>query len=205
MPLARQQLSVKHDEDWELVFIDDNCVSEILNGHKVMSFEKWMSQSADSRHVSLAIANSKTREKLALQCIKDNVSFFDVRSSNMVELDNVVIGTGAIICPFVTLASNVRIGKHFHANLYSYIEHDCVIGDYVTFAPGVKCNGNVLIEDHAYIGAGAVLKQGLPGKPLIIGSGAVVGMGAVVTKNVNAGTIVFGNPASKKMDIDVYR
>ena len=35
--------------------------------------------------------------------------------------------------------------------------------DTLTFAPGVKCNGNVLIEDHAYIGTGAVLKQGKPG------------------------------------------
>lgn len=41
-------------------------------------------------------------------------------------------------------------GRHFHANLYSYVEHDCVIGDFVTFAPGVKCNGNVVVEDYAY-------------------------------------------------------
>jgi acetyltransferase-like isoleucine patch superfamily enzyme len=70
-----------------------------------------------------------------------------------------------------------------------------VIGDFVTFAPGVKCNGNVMVEDHAYIGAGAVIKQGQPGVPLVIGRGAVVGMGAVVTKNVPAGATVVGNPA----------
>jgi acetyltransferase-like isoleucine patch superfamily enzyme len=70
-----------------------------------------------------------------------------------------------------------------------------VIGDFVTFAPGVKCNGNVVIEDHAYIGAGAVIKQGVPGVPLVIGRGAVVGMGAVVTNSVPAGTTVVGNPA----------
>ena len=70
-----------------------------------------------------------------------------------------------------------------------------MIGDFVTFAPGVKCNGNVVIEDHAYIGAGAVIKQGQPGAPLGIGHGAVVGMGAVVTKSVPAGATVVGNPA----------
>ena len=104
---------------------------------------------------------------------------------------------GAILCPFVTLTSNIQIGRHFHANLYSYVEHDCVIGDFVTFAPGVHCNGNVVIEDGAYIGAGAVIKQGLPGKPLVIGAGAVVGMGAVVTKSVPSGATVVGNPASR--------
>jgi hypothetical protein len=70
-----------------------------------------------------------------------------------------------------------------------------VIGDFVTFAPGVKCNGYVHIEDHAYIGTGAILRQGKPGDPLVIGRGAVVGMGAVVTKNVPAGVTVVGNPA----------
>jgi acetyltransferase-like isoleucine patch superfamily enzyme len=110
-------------------------------------------------------------------------------------MDGVTIGDGACLSPFVTLTSNIRIGRCFHANLYSYVEHDCVIGDFVTFAPGVKCNGNVTVDDHAYIGAGAVLKQGEPGKPLVIGRGAVVGMGAVVTKSVPPGVTVVGNPA----------
>ena len=70
-----------------------------------------------------------------------------------------------------------------------------MIGDFVTFAPRVSCNGNVHIEDHAYIGTGAVLRQGTPDKPLIIGKGAIVGMGAVVTKDVPAGVTVVGNPA----------
>jgi acetyltransferase-like isoleucine patch superfamily enzyme len=112
-----------------------------------------------------------------------------------VQLDDVRMGEGAILCPFVTLTSNIRIGKHFHANIYSYVEHDSIIGDYVTFAPGAKCNGNIRIEDHAYIGSGAVIKQGNPGNPLVIGRGAVVGMGAVVTKSVPPYTTVIGNPA----------
>ena len=143
----------------------------------------------------IAIANGAVRSRLATQCLVNKVSFFEVRASNVVEMDTVDIGVGAVLCPFVTLTSNIHIGKHFHANLYSYVEHDCVIGDFVTFAPGVHCNGNVHIEDHAYIGTGAILRQGKPGEPLIIGRGAVVGMGAVVTKNVAAGTTVVGNPA----------
>jgi acetyltransferase-like isoleucine patch superfamily enzyme len=99
------------------------------------------------------------------------------------------------LSPFVTLTSNVRIGRHFHANLYSYVEHDCVIGDFVTFAPGVQCNGNIVVEDFAYIGAGAVIRQGRAGEPVVIGRGATVGMGAVVTRSVPAGETVVGNPA----------
>lgn len=116
-------------------------------------------------------------------------------AANVVQMDDVQLGVGAVLSPFFTLTSNVRIGRHFHANLYSYVEHDCVVGDFVTFAPRVHCNGNVVIEDHAYIGTGAILKQGQPGQPLVIGRGAVVGMGAVVTKSVAPGATVVGNPA----------
>jgi sugar O-acyltransferase (sialic acid O-acetyltransferase NeuD family) len=135
------------------------------------------------------------RERLVKQCIEDKIKFFEVRAANVVQLDDVQMGEGAILCPFVTLTSNIRIGKHFHANIYSYVEHDSIIGDYVTFAPGAKCNGNIRIEDHAYIGSNAVIKQGTPGNPLVIGRGAIVGMGAVVTKSVPPYTTVIGNPA----------
>ena len=90
----------------------------------------------------------------------------------------------------MTLTSNIRIGRCFHANLYSYVEHDCVIGDFVTFGPGAKVNGNVTIGDHAYIGSGAVIRQGLK-----IGAYSTVGMGAVVTRDVRHGKTVVGNPA----------
>ncbi len=195
MPLAKLQLEASQDSDWDLVFLDDGVQTSTLNGHKVLTYAQWLSEPADSRYVSVAIANGKIREHLVSQCITDAVSFFEVRAANVIELVDVEIGEGAVLCPFVTITSNIRIGKHFHANLYSYVEHDCVIGDFVTFAPGVQCNGNVNIEDHAYIGAGALLKQGQSGKPLTIGRGAVVGMGAVVTKNVAPDTTVVGNPA----------
>ena len=194
MPLARKQWA-NSGEPYRLVFVDDNPPAAECNGHKVLTYAEWLAQPASSRHVNIAIADSVVRQRLVERCMADGVQFFEVRADNVVQLDDVQLDEGATLCPFVTLTSNIRIGKHFHANLYSYAEHDCVIGDYVTFAPGVKCNGNVVIEDHAYIGTGAVIKQGQPGNPIVIGRGAVVGMGAVVTKSVPAGVTVTGNPA----------
>lgn len=194
MPLARQQW-MSSGEPHRLVFVDDHPTADTCNGHRVLTYAEWLDQPASSRCINIAIANSTVRQKLVERCVADGVGFFEVRASNVVQLDDVVLGEGAILCPFVTLTSNIRIGRHFHANLYSYVEHDCVIGDYVTFAPGVKCNGNVVVEDHAYIGSGAVIKQGRPGQPLVIGRGAVVGMGAIVTRNVPPGATVVGNPA----------
>lgn len=195
LPLARAQLKRTGIADDRLVFVDDNPAETMLNHHKVLTYREFLDLPASSRHVVLAIANGVIRERLAQRCAEDGVHSWSVMAANALTMDDVHLGEGAILCPFVTLTANIRIGRHFHANLYSYVAHDCVIGDFVTFAPAVKCNGNIVVEDHAYIGTGAIIKQGKPGQPLVIGRGAVVGMGAVVTKDVAPGTTVIGNPA----------
>ncbi|MDN5843868.1 MAG: acetyltransferase [Alcaligenaceae bacterium] len=195
LPLARASLANAGVDPERLVFIDDDPAVRQLNGHRVLGWQEFLAEPAKARAVSLAIGNGAVRETLSARMREHRVSPWEVRAGNMVQLDDVVIGEGAVLCAFVTLTSNIRIGHHFHANIYSYVAHDCVIGDFVTFAPGVKCNGNVVIDDHAYIGAGAILRQGRPGQPLRVGKGAVVGMGAVVTRDVAAGSTVVGNPA----------
>lgn len=195
MPLAREQLARQGIAADRLVFVDDHPVAATVNGQRVLDYAAFLDMPAGERHAVLAIAAGEVRERLAARCRTDGVRPWTVSAANVVVLDDVTLGEGAILCPFVTLTSNIRIGSQFHANLYSYVEHDCRIGDYVTFAPAVRCNGNIVIEDHAYIGTGAVIKQGQPDRPLVIGRGAVVGMGAVVTRDVPPGATVVGNPA----------
>lgn len=193
MPLVRAQF-VELDKE-NFVFIDDGQANTDLNGYQVLSYTNFINNSKADKRVTIAIANSQVREKLVARLNQDGVQHLEIQAANTVILDEVEIGEGSLLCPFTCLTSNIKIGKFFHANIYSYVAHDCVIGDYVTFAPGVKCNGNIHIEDHAYIGTGAVIKQGTPDKPLVIGKGAIVGMGAVVTKSVPEGVTVIGNPA----------
>lgn len=195
MPVARQQLARQGDAS-EIIFIDDALTDiALVNGHRAMNYLAFLNESAAKKYVQIAIANSRVREKIAQRLETDGIQLWSISANNVIFMDEVEIAQGSALSPFVTITSNIKIGKCFHANLYSYVEHDCVIGDFVTFAPGVKCNGNIHIHDHAYIGAGAMIKQGTPDQPLIIGKGAVVGMGAVVTKSVPAGATVVGNPA----------
>lgn len=190
LPLVREQY-----RDAQLCFVDDGSQDNKLNNYKIYTYTEYLALPNADKAVVLAIADSKIREVLVAKCRKDSVSILSLKASNSIVLDNVEIGEGSVLCHFTQLTSNIKIGKQFQANIYSYIAHDCVIGDYVTFAPRVSCNGNIHIHDHAYIGTGAVIKQGTPDKPLVIGKGAIVGMGAVVTKDVPAGAVVIGNPA----------
>lgn len=105
------------------------------------------------------------------------------------------IGDGHILCDNSIVEAGTRIGRHFHANIFSYVAHECVIGDFVTFAPRVSCNGNVHIGDGVHVWTGAVIRNGSPEEPLTIGEGAIIGMGTIVTRSVPPFSRVYGNPA----------
>jgi len=185
MPLLRAQYP-----DANVVFIDDGLAPGMVNGHVIIDWYDFLNLSAKHKAVAIAVAYPRSRQKIADKCHDANIPLLEVRANTVTQMDDVKIGDGACLSPYVTLTSNIRIGRCFHANLYSYVEHDCVIGDFVTFAPGAKINGNVTIGNHVYIGAGAIIRQGIN-----IGAGAVIGMGAVVTRDVVCQSTVVGNPA----------
>lgn len=196
MPVARSMLAQRrNDEDFELVFVVDDPRAESTNGQRVLSRAAFLASPAERKFFSVAIADTKHRERIVGELAGEGAIPFSIVAPNSLFLDGSTLGEGAIFCPFTMVTSNAHIGRHFHANIYSYVAHDCVIGDFVTFAPSVRCNGYVVIEDHVYVGTNAVIKPGSAQDPTVIGRGAVIGMGAVVTKSVPANAVVVGNPA----------
>jgi sugar O-acyltransferase (sialic acid O-acetyltransferase NeuD family) len=99
-------------------------------------------------------------------------------------------GLGSCIHVYSAVSTGVQVGAHVQVWGYSTLGHDTVLGDYVTFSPGVRASGNVSVEDDVVVGTGAVL---LPG--VRIGRGASVGAGAVVVRDVEPGRTVVGVPA----------
>ncbi|MBI6907921.1 acetyltransferase [Pseudomonas sp. SIMBA_059] len=193
-PLVSTMPSIIDQEDFRIIFVDDISNDQTINGYDVVNTESFLSMEGD-KFFNIAIADSKPRQKISERLISAGITPFTISALNAVNLSHNVIGKGAVLCPFTTITANAKIGKFFHANIYSYVAHDCVIGDFVTFAPNVHCNGRVVIEDHAYIGTGAIIRHSSLEKPIVIGEGAIVGMGSVVTKSVAPYTTVFGNPA----------
>ena len=102
----------------------------------------------------------------------------------LVDRDHIVIGDRASFAPNVTLVTSS------HPNESRIRE----------FVPTPR--GKVIIEEDAWVGAGAII---LPG--VTIGKGAIVAAGAVVNKSVPPFTIVGGVPAKEigKIDIPVDR
>lgn len=186
LQVAAADIDVFFVETWEPDRTD-------VNGYPLLSLADFLRLDGP-KHYNIGIGDGRARARLHSE-IGPQAEPLSIFAPQAIFLDNNSIGVGAIFCANSMVTSNATIGRFFHANIYSYVAHDCVIGDFVTFAPGVRCNGRVHIGDHAYIGTNAVIREGAPGKPVRIGSGAVVGMGAVVTKDVPEGMTVVGNPA----------
>ncbi len=102
---------------------------------------------------------------------------------------HISIGDNSVINRFTYLDGRepLVIGNNVNVSHYTLIQtltHDPQAPDFGTRP------GPVVIGDHAWIGARAII---LPG--VTIGEGAVVGAGAVVTRDVAPYTIVAGSPA----------
>lgn len=186
LQVAAADIDVFFVETWEPDRTD-------VNGYPLLSLADFLRLDGP-KYYNIGIGDGRARARLHSE-IGSQAESLSIFAPQAIFLDNNSIGVGAIFCANSMVTSNATIGRFFHANIYSYVAHDCVIGDFVTFAPGVRCNGRVHIGDYAYIGTNAVIREGAPGKPVRIGSGAVVGMGAVVTKDVPEGMTVVGNPA----------
>jgi sugar O-acyltransferase (sialic acid O-acetyltransferase NeuD family) len=174
--------------DTQVVFIDDA-------DRKAPCPVVRLSDMSPGDRFILGVNDGRLRERLESRCLAARLVPFDLHDISARVALGVTIQPGSVLCGNTLVGHSSRVGRQFQCNWYSYVGHDCDIGDFVTFAPRVNCNGNVSIGDFAYIGTGATLRNGEPGKPLRIGEGAVVGMAAVVTRDVAPNTTVVGNPA----------
>lgn len=118
---------------------------------------------------------------------------------------NPQIAKSVTIGAFVDIGDDVVIGKMCKIQCFVSIPPGIRIGDNVFIGPKVtftndkqpKANGEwetlqTIVEDDVSIGAAAVI---LPG--LTLGKGCMIGAGAVVTKSVEPGATVVGNPARR--------
>ena len=133
-----------------------------------------------------------------------------------------IIPTSTNIWQYCVVLPGAQIGKNVNICSHCFIENEVKIGNGVTIKSGVQVWDGITIEDNVFIGANVtftndkyprsknpdwqllktIIKKGasigagstiLPG--LIIGENSIVGAGSVVTRDIPAGELWFGNPA----------
>jgi sugar O-acyltransferase (sialic acid O-acetyltransferase NeuD family) len=177
-------------------FIDDNVhlQGQIINRIPVLSLEEAKSGFPGIGIVG-AIGNPKTRQIVMEKVISAGFYTPTIIHPNVEYSEWVEIGMGAVICAGNILTTNIKLGQQIQINLDCTIGHDVIMGDFTTLAPGAHVSGWVHFGKRVYVGTGAVITNGVEGKPLVIEDDAVVGAGACVTKTVSSGLTVVGVPA----------
>ncbi len=149
---------------------------------------------------AIAIGDPRAKRTLAAKVRAAGGTFTALYEANGWISPDVIVGEGTIFA-LTYVGPRVRIGIHGMIMQFAMINHDCVIGDYVTVCPSVNVSGHVVIEDDVFIGVGASIVNGSERRPLTIGRGAMVCAGAVVMQSVPAGAKVAGNPAENLRSI----
>jgi acetyltransferase-like isoleucine patch superfamily enzyme len=139
------------------------------------------------------------------------------------------IGTGTRIWQFSIVLAQARIGSDCNINCYVFVENDVVIGDRVTLKSGVQIWDGIRIEDDVFVGPNVTFTNDLlprsRRKPeaflntilrkgcsiganstliggITVGEYALVGAGSVVTHDVPARELWYGNPAVRRGRVD---
>lgn len=100
------------------------------------------------------------------------------------------VGPGALVAAGAVIGAGAEIGALTIVNTRASLDHESILEDAASLAPGVVTGGNVRIGRGAAIGIGATLVHGIE-----IGPHTVVGAGAVVTQNLPERVVAYGTPA----------
>ena len=182
-------------DEIKLCFIDDDLSLSSILDKEVISLTKFLGLNQHELYYTVTIADPANRKLIASKLKNTSAKPIKLIFDSSLILSHSHIGTGAIIMPGTTISTSVNIGSFSHINFYSYIAHDCTIGDFVTISPHVTCCGNTDVKDGAFIGAGSVIKQGTIDQPRYVGLNSRLGMGSNLLTDLPDNKTYAGNPA----------
>lgn len=184
------------DDRYVVCFIDDDEKKQgmVINNIPVLSLTQLILTYPDVKVVA-GVGKPKTREELVKKSAQAGFEFDSVIHPETKMSEWVEVGQGTVICAGNILTTNIRIGEHVQINLSCTIGHDVVLGDYTTVSPGVHISGYVHCGKRVFIGTGAIIINGTPDVPLVIGDDVIIAAGACITKSIPPGQTWGGVPA----------
>ena len=135
---------------------------------------------------------------LAVQRIEKahpSLNLFTTIHPSAIIASDVEIDRGTVIMPRVTVISGCKIGKGCILNTASSLDHDSIMKDWSSIAPGTITGGNVEIGMRSSLGLGSNLIHKIK-----IGDDTVIGAGSLVLKNILDRVVAYGNPCKAVRD-----
>jgi sugar O-acyltransferase (sialic acid O-acetyltransferase NeuD family) len=151
-----------------------------IDGHKPQRQDRYIA----------AIGSPEDRSAVAATIEAAGGSFVNVVSPHASLTSSLPHDAGIVLVGNASIANGVTIGRHTLFQGFSVIGHQVAVGAFCT------------ISSFAFVGGGARIGRRVTVHPhvtvlpnVVVGDDAVLGAGSVVTRNVEARTTVFGNPA----------
>jgi len=145
---------------------------------------------ADARWC-VSIGDNHTRESVVarLENSLPDVQFARLIHKRATVADGVDIGDGTVVMAGVVINPGTRIGRHCIVNTGACLDHDNLLEDFASVAPGVTSGGKVEIGFATAVCIGACVQHGVR-----IGQRTVIGAGSVVLGDVPELSVAYGTP-----------
>jgi len=173
-------------------FLDDRA--DALDGYdypaKVLGNMGNYKVEADDVFIG-AIGDPKTKVKCYSPIAERGGRFINIIHPLANIGNNVQLGAGIVMGPFVSVTCDVKIGNHVTIGAFSNAGHDTIIGDGCQISSHCGINGEATLGEGVFLGSHACIIPRIK-----VGAWAFVGAGSVVVRDVPPGARVFGNPAA---------
>lgn len=142
----------------------------------------------------IAIGDNAARERIynELQAKHANLDFPSLIHASATISSFTTIGDGTVVMPKAVVGPNSKVGRFCLVNTQASIDHDCVMLDFSSLAPGSVTGGAVQIGIRSAVSIGATIKHGLK-----IGNDSVVGANSYLNKDLPSNQVAYGTPAKQ--------
>ena len=170
-------------------------VGEKTLGYPVLGKEEDLPElikAHDLKGAIVAIGDNFVRSKVAarIEEISPDLPFVSaIHPKTSIAMD-VSIGEGTVVMAGVSINPCSSVGRFCILNTNSSLDHDSILEDFASLAPGATTGGNCRIGQYSAVSIGAVLIHGIR-----VGEHTVVGAGSLVMKSIESFVIAYGTPA----------
>jgi len=164
-------------------------------GLPIIYGEDWVAKlkKENISEIICALPNPEDRNVLYETARRHGFSVPSVVHPSAVVLSGARIGNGSIIEPLAYIGLDVEVGICSHLHAGAQVDHNSVLGDYVTINPSAVIAGNVKVGEKSTINMGAMISNGV-----FLGERTTVGASAFVSSSFpEPGNRLFGIPAKQ--------
>jgi sugar O-acyltransferase (sialic acid O-acetyltransferase NeuD family) len=142
----------------------------------------------------VALGEAGDRETVHRRLLERGATLTSVIHPTAYVASSAVVGDGCVVAPFALVGAHSTVGANVALNTYASVGHDAVVGDHCVFSPYSAVNGNVTVGAAVFLGSGAIVT---PRRQ--VGRASKISAGAIVTRDMEAGSLVAGNPAKGRV------